>query len=331
MLLTTTNQGADLVNRLVGALFEASLSTLGQTLEYPQWGFQDYTPDSPDQTIQSWWGAGKAVLTVEGETYFSNTKYRDYPASMTFQKFTSRLSWTEENMHWLEKKGEATQVKEVTSLVTGHIAALNYRVDEAAAKHLYLGHGTTFFTGGDGLSLFNAAHTIRAGGTDRNIFPSGDTHRPFDGTALVDALIRMNRMVGQNGVQLLPVRNAKVLCSIEDLPTVQKHIESKFGPNNPNLGESASSAEALRRRGINISYQAIPFIPDAYKKYWFIVDLDRAKDRMFMAWMWKPRMASDTTVSNGTHENDCSTALAPTSLGFQHVFSSKGDNSAISS
>ena len=86
MLLTTTNQGDDLVNRLVGALFEASLSTLGQTLEYPNWGFQDHVPDSPDQTIQSWWGAGKAVLTVEGENYFSNTKYRDYPATMTFQK-----------------------------------------------------------------------------------------------------------------------------------------------------------------------------------------------------------------------------------------------------
>ena len=329
--MTLKNQGADLVNRLVGVLFEDSLATLGQNLEYADWGFQDHFPDSSDQQIQSWWGVGLSSLTVEGETYFSNTRYRDYPASITFQKFSSRLTWTEEDVHWLMKKSEAAQINEVTSMVTGHIAGLNYRVNEAAAKHFYLGHGTTFFTGGDSLSLYNAAHTIRAGGTSRNIFSSGDTQRPFDGTALVDALILMNRMVGQNGVQMLPVRNVKVLCSHENLPIVQKHIESKYGPNTPNLGESSSNVEALRRRGINITYQVIPYLMTAYKDYWFLVDMDRAKSHLFMCWMWKPRLASDTTVSNGTYENDASAALGPVSLGWQHTFSSMGNSASITS
>lgn len=185
-------------------------------------------------------------------------------------------------------------------------------------------------TGGDGLSLFNTSHLIRnGGGTQANNFGSGDTHRAFSTTALVDAINKMNRFVGANNIQMRKVRNIVVACSTELAPTVQNTIDSLYNPNaNNNL--SSASKEAFARRRITVSYKEFAHIPTAYKNYWFLVDTERAKNRLFMCWAWRPRLATDTVYSNGTFENDASTFFGPCALGWQFAFGSKGDASAIS-
>jgi len=330
-LQTIRNVGVDLVTRTVGALFEAAKDTMGATLEYTRYGFQDKFPDSPDETMNAWWAPAPAALTVEGETYFSNQRYRGYPDSFTLYKYTSRLSYSEEVLAWLAKAPQAKQTMEVKSMTTGAVQSLNYRIDELANKFFYLGFGTTFVTGGDASAIFATGHANRYGSTlgDDNIFPSGETHRAFSETALVDALIQMNRYVGQNGVQMLPVKRAVILCSHEKLPVVQKIVESKYGINSPNLGVNVANKEAIARRGISIDYQVMSILPVAYKNYWWIVDLDRAQDRLFMCWLWKPRTANDATVSNGTWEMDASFMGGPASCGWQWGFGSKGDESTI--
>ena len=140
----------------------------------------------------------------------------------------------------------------------------------------------------------------------------------------------MNRLVGQNNIQMRKCKRIRVCCATELLPTVQKTIDSLYGPDNANLGLSAASAAAFKKRKVTVDYMDMAHIPVAYKDYWFLVDLDRAKNRLFMCWAWKPRLANDTVYSNGTYENDASTLFGPVALGHQFTFSSKGTGSAIS-
>lgn len=332
MLMTTKNIALDTVTRAIGVLIEDANRTVGQSLEYLRYGFQDISPDSEDEQLNSWWSPARGSLTVEGQTYFSGQRYRDYPSSITLRKYTLRLTFTEEDLHWLSKANSAKQIQKVRSMSTDVVQGLNINVDFDAARFLYLGHGTTFFTGGDSLALFATSHSNRAGATSgtSNNFGSGDTHRPFSATALTDAISLMNRFVGQNGEQLLPVRRARVLCSIELYPVVQKILDSVYGPDTPNLGKSTGSAEALARRGVNIDAQVISLMPNAYKNYWFIVDLDRAADHLYMCWGWKPRLAEDTEIVNGSYEVAASVLVGPSCLGWGFAFSSQGNSSAIS-
>lgn len=330
MLMTTRNVFVDAVSAAVRALWDTHADSQDSVLYGPSLGFTQYDPDVPAEQVSHISGPGKGVLTVEGQQYGANQRYRGYPVTVSLDKFTSELKWTEEDLHWLKKMPSSKRATNLTDEVAGAQNALNANLNEEACKVFYLGHGTTNLTGGDGLSLYNTSHTLRAGGTQANNFGSGDTHRAFSAANFVEAVNRMNRFKDHNGRQMLKCRNIRIVCSVELEPTVQQALLSLYGPANANLGLQTGSKQAFAGRGITVDYIVAPDIPNSYKDYWFVVDLDRAKRRAWLAAAWMPRMADEDEKSKGVYKNEASTLFGYYFSDWQWTFSSKGDGSAIS-
>ena len=295
------------------------------------WGtelYSEYSPDVPDEQLSAMTGPGKGTLTVEGQQYAANQIYKDYPVTVTLRKFTSELAYTEEDLHWIQKQTSSKRLSNFKSLIVNHVQALYANHNDELAKHFYLGFGTTNFTGGDGVALFSGSHPIRAtGSTQSNMFST--THLPLTSDNLDTAISIMNRFQNVNGIEMRPVRRLRVVVSKENESTANQILNSLYGPLNANLGLNKASTEALRARGMDISVVCLPDIPYAYRNYWFLIDLDRSAERLQKASAWNPRMAQDTRTQNGTFYNDASTLFGIFSLGWQHVFGSKGDSSAV--
>ena len=328
--MTTKNVFSQAVDAAVRALWDTHMEDQDSELYGPKLGFSEYEPDVPSEQISSISGPGKGILTVEGQSYGENTKYKGYPVTVSLDKFTSELEWTEEDLYFLQKMRSSKRATTLVSAVDGAINALNANLNEEAAKVFYLGHGTTNLAGGDGLALYDDAHTIRAGGTQGNNFGNGNTHLAFSSTNLVTLVNRMNRFQNHNGRQMLPCRDLLVYGPVELLPAIDQALVSLYGPANALLGLQQGSKEAFRRRGININSVTIPDMPEAYSAYWGVIDLKRAKYRAFLAAAWKPRMNEETTRRKGTFANEASTFFGYYFNDWQWTGGSKGDNSAIS-
>ena len=324
MLMTTTGTGQDITDAGVRALFDFAKEEQSSRLYYSTLCFTDSYPDVPEEKLNSISGPGKGILTVEGEQYGSNDKTRGYPVTLSLNKYTSELSWTEEDIHWLNKTSSSKMSNTLKSMASHAINALYQNINEDACKVYYLGFGTTNLTVGNSEGLIGS-HTIRkTGGSQRNDFGTASTHQVFDADPLKDALNIMNRFKAMNNIQLLPVRNVKVVAPTELVPKIQQIIYSNYGPA-ANLAKNISSAEMLKKRGINIDVVCGFDIPSTYSTYWWLVDMDRASERHYMAWAWKPRMNSVTEYEKGIYKNESSTIFAPLVQGWQHVFGSKGD------
>jgi len=182
-------------------------------------------------------------------------------------------------------------------------------------------------TGGDAVALYSASHPIRAtGGTQSNILTGNYTLT----TASLDAAItQMNRFQAPSGVQMRKVRRLRLVVPVELESTAQQIITSLYGPSNANLGLQKSSAQQLRGRGIDIDYVVLPEISSTYAAYWFLVDLDRAANRLFLANVWSPRMMQETNSENGTYSINASTVFGPTALGWQFTLYSPGTGGAL--
>lgn len=329
-VMTTRNVFSQAVDASVRALWTTHMEDQDSELYGPSLGFTQYEPDVPAEQVSSISGPGKGILTIEGQRYGENTKYKGYPVTVSLDKFTSELEWTEEDLYFLKKMKSSKRATDLTSAVEGAINALNANLNEEAAKVFYLGHGTTNLTGGDSLALYDDAHLIRAGGTQANNFGNGNTHLPFSATNLVSAVNKMNRFQNHNGRQMLPCRNLVVYGSVELLPEIDQALNSLYGPSNALLGLQSGSKEAFRRRGININSISIPDIPSAYSTYWGVIDLTRAKHRAFLAAAWMPRMNDETQFYKGTYTNEASTFFGYYFNDWQWTFGSKGDSSTIS-
>lgn len=325
--MTTTNSFADVVNASVRSVFDYSAQDILSKVEGQEL-FNEYSPDVPAEQLSAMAGAGYGILTVEGQQYGSNQLWRDYPVTLRLKKYSSELAYTEEDVHWIQKASESKRQFMVNSIASNGLRPLIGNINVDVAKMFYLGFGTTFFTGGDALALFSGSHLIRnGGGTQSNMF--SDTHRAFSASNLTEAINIMNRFKGMNNVQLAKVRRFRVVCSVELEPTVQQALLSLYGPVSANLGLQTSSEFMFRGRGVEAGYTVLPEIPNAYKNYWFVVDLDRAQDRFKLAAAWMPRMAQETRIENGTYHIDASTFFGPVAVGWQWVFGSKGDGSAV--
>lgn len=328
-LMTTTGLGQDIVNPLVRALFNRALDEQSSDLYYTDMGLNDYEPDVPAEQISGITGPGAGSLTVEGVTFFSNTKYREYPVTLTLRKYTSELSWTDEDIHWLQKAGQSSKrVIDFMNMPSQHVQALQQNINQDACKVYYLGFGTTFLTVGNSEALF-ASHTIRAtGATQKNTFATADGHLPLSSSALTKAITIMNRFKGQNNIQQLKCRNLKLIVPVELEPTALQIKWSDYGPLNNNLGLQTAGQQILNKQGIALDIVVGRDIPTAYSTYWFLVEMNRAKQRAFMGWGWKPKLNEHPDYRRGTWFSDGSTLFGPVVQGWQHAFGSKGDSTA---
>jgi len=132
------------VDATVQALFSEVADQLSNELYYQQHGFVDYEPDIPEEKLSSVSGFGRAVLTVAGQQYGSNQRYKGYNVQLTLRKYTSEIEFSEEDIHWLMKSPSTKRVMEFRDNVEGAVNSLNDAINADAAKMIYLVHGTTF-------------------------------------------------------------------------------------------------------------------------------------------------------------------------------------------
>lgn len=325
MLMTTTGFAADVVSAAVRALYNQALSEQASELYYQALGLFDYEPDVPEEQLSEVTGPGKGILTIEGKQYGSNEKTKGYPVTLTLRKYTSELSWTEEDEHWLNKANSSSKrAIDFRLMPSQAVQALNQNINEDAAKVFYLGFGTTFLSVGNSEALFGS-HTIKkTGASQKNTF--ANNHLPLTSNNLTNALTLMNRFKAQNGNQMLRVKKIKLGVATENEPDALKIIWSDYGPDNANLGLQTASIGALRKRSITIEVVTIPDIPSGFSSYWFLSDMGRAVNRAFMAWGWRPRMNEIDEHRNGTFLNESSVFFGPVIQGWQWTFGSKGDN-----
>jgi hypothetical protein len=329
MLMTSKGQLQAVTDAQVRALFTTHAEEQSNELYYKDLGLVDYEPDVPAEVLADMSGPGKGQVTIEGQRYGANSKQKGYPVTLTLRKYTYDLEWTEEDLHWLAKQSSSKRVSELRDAVVGAVQALYQNINEDTAKVFYLGHGTTFLTCGNSEALYGT-HTIRKTGIIQyNNFGSGDTHRAFGPTALVDAIAKMNRFQAHNGIQLRRARKLRLLVSPENIAFANQVVYSLYGPNNANLGLSQSSKDALAIRKMTIDVVEVPDFPYAYRNYWFLNELVRSSKRAFMAWGWKPRIKREARNTHGILLELGSVFFGPVVKGWQWTFSSKGDTSSI--
>lgn len=325
---TTKGLFDPIVDVTVRALFDRASEEQSSMLYYQELGLNEYEPDVPDEVLNDMSGFGRANLSSEGQEYGVVTRVKGYPVTLTMRKYTAKFQVTEEDAHWLVKSASSKRMMDLRNLANGFIASMNQRWNEDACKVFYLGHGTTFLTVGNSEALYGS-HSLKNGDTQYNNFGSGDTHRALGSTAITDAIAKMNRFKDHNGIQLLPVRNLRLVVSPEKIAEANKILMSRQGPDNANLGLQTGSQEALAKRGITIKPVEAADIPYAYREYWSLNDVDRAKSRAFMAYAWKPRSATEPEISNGTKIYAGSTVFGPVVLGWQWSFGSTGSGASI--
>ncbi len=327
--MLTTGTFQDVVDAQIRAYFDRHKEEQSSELYYQELGLVDYEPDVPEEKMNDISGPGRGILTIENQRYGANTKTRGYSVTLTLRKYTSDLEYTEEDIHWIEKQSSSKRKSTLKNAASGAVQALYQNINEDTAKVFYLGHGTTFLTVGNSEALFGS-HTIKGtGSTQYNNFGSGDTERVLSATNLVDAIAKMNRFQAHNGIQLVRVRHLKLMVAAENIALANQIVYSMYGPDTANLGESKSSKSALGARNIKIEVVEVPDFPYAYRNYWFLCDVYRAKQRAFMAWAWKPRMKRDEKESKGAVSELCSALFGPFIIGWQWAFSSKGDATSI--
>lgn len=328
-LMTTQGFGQDIVSAAVRALYNRALQEQSSELYYQELGFTQYSPDVPSEQLSGVTGPGRGSLTIEGQQFGSNAKMNEYPVTLTMRKYTSELSWTEEDIHWLQKANESSKrAIDFRSMPSQAVQALNQNINEDACKVFYLGFGTTFLSVGNSEALFGS-HTLRTGDTQKNTFPTASGHLALSGPAVTQAISIMNRLKAQNGIQMLKCRKFKLIVAVENEPIAHQIKMSDYGPLNNNLGIQTSSDTALSNRGISMEVVVARDIPSTtYSTYWFLVETGRAATRSFLATAWMPRMNDVNDYRKGIFFNEASTLFGPVVQGHQHAFGSKGDASA---
>ena len=148
-LMTSTGTGQDIISAAIRALFNRAKDEQASELYYQDLGLTDYEPDVPQEQLNGISGPGRGILTIEGQQYGSNDKTRGYPVTLTMRKYTSELSWTEEDIHWIAKATSSSKrAMELKSMASEAMQALNQNINEDACKVFYLGFGSTFLTVG---------------------------------------------------------------------------------------------------------------------------------------------------------------------------------------
>lgn len=329
-LMTSTGFGQDIISAAVRALHNRALQEQSSELYYQQLGLTQYSPDVPSEQLSGVAGPGRGILTIEGQQFGSNQKTNEFPVTLTLRKYTSELSWTDEDVHWLQKANESSKrAIDFRSMPSQAVQALNQNINEDACKVFYLGFGSTFLTVGNSEALFGS-HTIRAtSDTQKNTFPTASGHLALSAAAVTQAISIINRFQAQNGIQMLRSKKLKLIVAVENEPVAHQIKMSAYGPLNANLGIQTASNEALAARGISLDITVARDIPSStYSTYWFLVDMDRAATRAFLAVAWMPKMADKDDIRKGIHYNDSSTLFGPVVQGWQWAFGSKGDASA---
>jgi len=285
----------DLADPRIRKIWDEKNTQLSTRLEYADLGLTDYTAEILDSQFENFTGLGIANQTGELEPYNREDIAAGSKVTITPVKFTKAINISEEMLRF-------NLWPKINNLVSAVANALNARINTDAAKIFYLGFGTTFFTGGDGSALF-ATHTI-AGTTQSNT-----SSNPLSYDNLKTACQAMDRFVDDKGIQLLPCQKLRLIVARENKERAEEVLRSIGNP------DSANRVNNVFNNGTGyIDLRVANWIPTAYSKYWFVVDMERASNMAYMVWGWRPKFDSDNIVNNGSKIYTGSTMFKP---GFQ--------------
>ena len=293
----------DLADPRIKKIWDEKDTQLSKTLEYKELGLTDYDAQIQNTVFENFSGLGRGVLTGEGEPYAREDINPAYKVTVTPVKYTKAVQITEEMLKW-------NLWPRINNLVSASANAVNVNIEESAAKLFYLGFGTTFFTGGDGVALFSASHPMGDGSTQSNTL--GAVPLSYDNLKV--ALQALDRMYDDKGIQMAPAKKLRLIVARENKERAAEVIRSIGNP------DSANRTINVFNGGVDfIDYKVANWIPSGYSKYWFVVDMERAAYMAFMLWGWRPRFDEDKIVNNGTKVYTASVAMTPLFQSFQWV------------
>lgn len=273
-------------------------------------------------------GFGAGTLTIEGQSYGVDYMYDGFDKTLAVRKYTKRIPFTEEFEYELQKKNQMAVTK-LATLVPGMMQALNLNWEQDWAKMFYLGAGTTFITGGDGLSLINSAHTSSKPGlaTQTNIVTVGAVSNPvLNATSLRQAFIQLDRFLDNVGVLLGSAMDVALVVPRALADTAFRLKYSEYGPDTANLGYGTVGPMVMSKLGKSFKILTLNHIPDAYDDYWFVVALDRMKSQVVIAKCWDPSLKPTFQGIDGVKHLLSSTMFGPNPVDWKWIVGSTGAN-----
>lgn len=303
--MATIQQLFDLADPRIRHIWDEKQTQLSTRTEYGKLGFKDWTAEILDSRFENFTGLGIAQQTGEQEPYHRDDIQQAYQVTITPVKFTSAISITEEMLRF-------NLWPQINNLVGGVANALNARIDTNGSKIYYLGFGTTFFTGGDGVALFSASHPMKDGSTQSNTL--GTVPLSYDN--LKTALQNMDLFYDDRGIRLLPCRKYKLIVGRKNKERAMEVMRSIGNPDSANRISNVFGMEG------DIELVVSNWFPTAYQYYWFVVDEDRAAYMNFMVWGWRPKFDDDKVINNGTKVYTGSVMFQPGFQSWQFVVGS---------
>jgi len=316
------------VDPAIVSAFDQVKYQISQKAQYKMFPFKEYEIQTTGDKMSSLSGYGPGGLTIQGQSYQLDYKYNGYSKTMVVRKYTKRVPYTEELDYFLKKRS-AMGVYEVDSMMTGLAQGLLQNWEQDFAKTFYLGAGTTFITGGDGLALYSASHPSQKPGlaVQSNIVTVGATTNPvLNATSLKQAFIQLDRFKDDAGVLVSPTTNLGLVTSRQNWETAFRLKQSEYGPDTANLGYGQVSPTITAAVGKSFSVLPLHYMPDAYANYWFVVDLDKMKDMLVMAKAWEPRIHERMKDIDGVENILASTLFGPNPIDWRFTVGSTGAN-----
>lgn len=301
---------------------------ISETTQYTKFPFKSYEIETTADAMSSLSGYGPGGLTIEGQSYSLDYKYNGYKKTLIVRKYTKRVPYTEELDYFLKKRS-AMGVYETDSMVKGLVKGLIQNWEQDFAKVFYLGFGTTFITGGDGVALIAANHPSQKPGlpVQSNIITVGATLNPvLSAPSLKQAFIQLDRFKDDAGVLVNPSTNLAVVCSRQLWETTFVLKNSEYGPDTANLGFGQVSPTIINATGRTFKVLPLHYMPDAYANYWFVVDLDKMRDMLVMAKAWDPRIHERMMDIDGVANILASTLFGPNPIDWRWIAGSTGAN-----
>lgn len=288
----------DLADPRIRKIWDEKDTQLSKRLEYEGLGLTDYTAEILNSQFENFTGLGYAEQTGELEPYSREDILPESKVTITPIKFTKAINISEEMLRF-------NLWPKINNLIGAVANANNARINLDAAKIHYLGFGTTFFTGGDGLSLYNTGHTMGDGTTQSNSLGTS----PLSYDNVKTACQNLDRFYDDKGIQLLPCQKLRLIVARENKERAEEVLRSIGNP------DSANRVSNVFNNGTGyIDMRVANWIPAAYPKYWFVIDMERAAQMAYMVWGWRPKFDSDNIVNNGSKIYTGSTMFRP---GFQ--------------
>jgi hypothetical protein len=295
---------SDLADPRVKEIWDEKNTQLSKELEYSIFGFSDKNAEIQNTKIENFTGLGLAELTGELEPYNREDIQAGFSVTLTPAKYTKASPISEEMYRY-------NLWPKINNVVSAAANACNGRIDTQCAKQFYLGFGTTFQIGGDGVALFSASHPMGDGSTQSNTL--GAVPLSYDNLKL--ARQAMNRMYDDKGIQMMPARRMRLIVGIENEDNALQTLRSIGNPDSANRTGNVFNMKG----GYSIDLKVASWIPVAYNKYWFLIDLERAQYMNHIIWGWRPRFDDDKLVNNGSRLYTGSVAFINGFSSFQFV------------